>query len=114
MRDMALSKSIPDRILMQMSRKVSLAKMKQIGVMHFGMEMPEIEILEEMYRPDIVTINFKIFERWRDANPGSDAPDKLYQLLSAAANEGLISDITLSFLKFKVRGKVVLLLIQLM
>ncbi len=106
MSDMALSKSIPDRILMQMSRNVPLAKMRQIGVLHFGMQMPGIEILEEMYRPDIVTINFKIFEKWRDANPGPDSPAKLYQLLSSAANEGLISNTTLAFLKFKARGKV--------
>ena len=101
---MALSKSIPDSSLMKMARKVSLAKMKQIGVIHLGLEMSEIEILEESYRQDIVTINFKAFEKWRDANSGPDAPGKLYELLSAAAVEGLISVPTFAFLKFEAPG----------
>ncbi len=101
---MALSKTLPDKHLMQMSKKVSLANMKQIGVLYFELEMPEIEILAESLGADMVGINFKIFEKWRNANPGPEAEARLYELLTRAAREGLISPAAFDFLKSEQSG----------
>ncbi len=96
---MSLSKYITEPQLMEMAGQVAPEDMKRIGVLYLGLEMPEIKIFVAQNRDEVIMTNFAILESWRNKHDGPDAPDKLYKLLSKAADKQLIEPKVFQFLK---------------
>ena len=84
---------------MAMAEQVAPEDMVRIGIHFLDLSMPQIRIFQAENREQAILTNFAILESWRNKHDGPDAPDKLYKLLSKAAEKQLIEPNVFQFLK---------------
>ena len=96
---MALSKYITEPQLMDMADQVTPEDMIRIGIHFLDLTMPQIRIFQAENREQVILTNFAILEAWRNKHDTPDSPEKLFNLLSKAAEKKLIGHDVFQFLK---------------
>ena len=64
--------TLTDRIILELSEKMSVKDMKSIAIKYFGVEIETIKNLETKHRDDITCISQDLLVSWRRFNPSDN------------------------------------------
>ena len=64
--------TLTDRIILELSEKMSVKDMKSIAIKYFGVEIETIKNLETRHREDITCISRDLLVSWRSSHPSEN------------------------------------------
>ena len=64
--------NLTDRIILELSEKMSVKDMKSIAIKYFGVEIETIKNLETRHREDVTCISRDLLVSWRSSHPSEN------------------------------------------